>query len=99
MKSRQLSLALATSAVLALSSCVYPGPEPYAYGPPVYVAPPPPPIAYRQCARGWHWVRGPHPASGRWVPGHCARTWVNPPAPQHEQPQPPPPPPPAPPQQ
>jgi hypothetical protein len=102
MKSRQLPLALATSAVLALSSCVYPGPEPvpYGYGPPVYAAPPPPPVAYRRCARGWHWVRGHHTASGRWVPGHCARNWVNPPAPRPEQPPPPPPAPaPAPPQQ
>jgi len=43
-------------------------------GPPAYVAP-----ArlwrIRPLRLGWHWVRGHHNRSGRWVRGHCARNW------------------------
>jgi hypothetical protein len=64
---------------LGLSSCVYPVPEPVPY--PYYVAPGPlPPIAYRRCAPGSHWVRGHYSQSGAWIGGHCAGNRVNPPA-------------------
>jgi hypothetical protein len=70
---------------LGLSSCVYPVPEPVPY--PDYVAPvPPPPIAYRRCAPGWHWVRGHYNQWGAWIRGHCLRNWVNPPATGRDQP-------------
>ena len=64
----------------ALSSCVYVPPEPappYSYVEPLPLPSPPGPA--RLCARGWHWVRGHHTASGRWVRGHCVRNWVSPP--------------------
>jgi hypothetical protein len=49
MKSRHVPLAPAWGVILALSSCVYPVPEPVPYE---YVAAPPPPVAYRRCAPG-----------------------------------------------
>ena len=70
---------VATAMMLALASCVYPPPPGAVYepvpGPPAYVAPAPPYGAYGRCALGWHWVRGHHNRSGRWVRGHCARNW------------------------
>jgi hypothetical protein len=72
-----LSLVLA----LGLSSCLYPpppppyGPAPYmapAPGPYVVPAPVPPPVVYRHCAPGWHWIRAHRNRWGRWVRGHCA---------------------------
>src|ERR1700704_2659271 len=71
---------------LALSFCVYPVPEPAPYE---YVAAAPtPPVAYRRCAPGWHWVRARHTPSGAWVRGRCARNWVKPPVPPREPPPP-----------
>jgi hypothetical protein len=70
--------ALAAALTLGLSSCVYVPVEPvpaYRYVEPV-PATPYPPVAYRRCARGWHWVRGHYNRWGRWVPSHCTRNWV-----------------------
>src|ERR1700730_59684 len=72
--------AVAAALILDLSACVYvpvePAP-PYRYVAPLPV-PPSPPVAYRRCARGWHWVHGHYNRWGRWVPSHCARNWVSP---------------------
>lgn len=72
--------ALVAALTLALTSCVYVPVEPvpaYRYAAPAPVAPYPQAV-YPRCGRGWHWVRGHHNRFGRWVPGHCARNWVNP---------------------
>jgi len=83
LRSRRLFPALASGVILALSSCVYPVPEPVEYA---YVGPVPPPGPYRRCGSAWHWVRGHYGESGRWVSGHCARNWVNPSAAQRNAP-------------
>jgi hypothetical protein len=75
-----ISGALTAALTFGLSSCVYVPVEPVpAYR---YVAPAPlapyPPVAYRRCGHGWHWVGGHYNQRGRWVPSHCARNWVNP---------------------
>src|SRR5438034_8660351 len=72
--------ALFVAVILDLPSCVYVPVEPVpAYG---YAAPVPvtayPPVAYRRCGHGWHWVRGHYNARGRWERSHCVRNWVNP---------------------
>ena len=82
MKSLLASGALSIVVALSLSSCLYPPPPPPplvqapfvapAPGPYVMPAPVPPPIVYRHCAPGWHWVRGHHSRYGRWIRGHCA---------------------------
>jgi hypothetical protein len=82
MKSLLAAGALSVVVALSLSSCLYPPPPPpllvqapfVAPAPGPYVAPAPllPPIVYRHCAPGWHWVRGHHGRYGRWVRGHCA---------------------------
>jgi hypothetical protein len=82
MKSLLASGALSIVAALSLSSCLYPPPPPPPFaqapfvapapGPYVAPIPVPPPVVYRHCAPGWHWVRGHHSRYGRWVRGHCA---------------------------
>src|SRR5947208_429897 len=89
---------LVAALMLGLPSCVYVPVEPLPpYG---YVAPVPetpyPPIAYRRCGHGWHWVRGRYNHVGRWLPSHCARNWVNPSDRTATEPPPPAPPPPSP---
>jgi hypothetical protein len=66
MKSLLAAGALSVVVALSLSSCLYPPPfaqAPFvapAPGPYVAPIPVPPPIVYRHCAPGWHWVRGHH---------------------------------------
>jgi len=82
MKSLLASGALSIVVALSLSSCLYPPPPPPPFAPAPFVAPAPgpyvapilvpPPIVYRHCAPGWHWVRGHHSQYGRWIRGHCA---------------------------
>ena len=70
--------AIAAVVLLGLSSCVYPPPPPPPFSPvppPPYVAPmppPPPPIAYRHCPPGMHWVRAHRTAAGHRIRAHCA---------------------------
>jgi len=69
---------LGAALIGALPSCVYVPPEPappYPYVEPVPLAQPGPP---RLCGRGWHWVRGHHDRSERWIAGHCVRNWMSP---------------------
>lgn len=78
MKSLLAPGALSLGLALGLSSCLYPPPPPPAPfvapapGPFVVPAPMPPPVVYRHCRPGWHWVRGHHNRHGRWIRGHCA---------------------------
>src|ERR1051325_728187 len=79
--------------VFGLFSCVYVPPEPappFAYAAPVPAGPPLPPPR-RLCGSAWHWVRGHHDQSGRWVSGHCVRNSVSPHHPHHRTEEPPPP--------
>lgn len=82
MRSLLASGALSIVVALSLSSCLYPPPPPPPFvqapfvapapGPYLAPIPVPPPIVYRHCAPGWHWVRGHHNRYGRWIRGHCA---------------------------
>src|SRR5439155_21310588 len=82
MKSVIPAATLAGAIILGLSACVYvpPPPPPLGLPPPPIAAPPPyampaplpPPVAYRRCALGWHWVPGHHNRAGRWIRPHCA---------------------------